>query len=68
MFLARLTLKPMYGQITRWNRELKEVTGYEPIKLEHCVEAIHSLIPHHGDGFDDDIDLFPMLYAIADPK
>ncbi|XP_066320510.1 cyclin-F2-2-like [Miscanthus floridulus] len=68
MFLARLTLKPTYGQITRWNRELKELTGYEPIKLERCVEAIHSLIPHHGDGFDDDVDLFPMLYAIADPR
>jgi cyclin A len=68
MFLARLTLKPTYGQITRWNRELKELTGYEPIKLERCVEAIHSLIPHHGDGSYDDVDLFPMLYAIADPK
>jgi len=36
--------------------------------LERCVEAIHSLIPHHGDGSYDDVDLFPMFYAIADPK
>ncbi|XP_066380868.1 putative cyclin-F2-1 [Miscanthus floridulus] len=68
MFLARLTLKPTYGQMKSWNRELKELTGYEPIKLERCVEAIHSLIPHHGDGSYDDVDLFPMFYAIADPK
>lgn len=69
MFLARLTLKPWYGQITRSNRELRELTGYEPQKLKRCVEAIHSLIPQYGNGSYSDIDLFPMFYAVAaDPR
>nr|CAB3447175.1 unnamed protein product [Digitaria exilis] len=67
MFLARVTFKPSCGQMERWNKELKKVTGYKPKDLERAVDAIRSLVPKddgNGNGFD--IDILPVFYADPD--
>jgi hypothetical protein len=65
IFLARLTLRPSYGQVRRWNRELKEVTGYKPRDLEYAVEAMCALMRNIqlGRGGRFDVVIFPVLYA-----
>jgi cyclin A len=66
MLLARLTLKPTYGQMRCWNRELKELTGYGTHKIGALRRSnTHSLIPMFSY---DDVELFPMFYAIADQQ
>ncbi|KAK3154582.1 hypothetical protein QOZ80_2BG0192490 [Eleusine coracana subsp. coracana] len=61
VFLARLTTKPSYGQVARWNRELKEVTGYKPRDLKYAVEAMCSLMRTIEPGFD--VVIFAVFYA-----
>ncbi|KAK3158410.1 hypothetical protein QOZ80_2AG0136840 [Eleusine coracana subsp. coracana] len=61
VFLARLTTKPSYGQVARWNREVKEVTGYKPRDLKYAVEAMCSLMRSIEPGFD--VVIFPVFYA-----
>jgi hypothetical protein len=65
IFLAMLTLRPSYGQVRRWNRELKEVTGYKPRHLEYAVEAMCALIRNIqlGRGGRFDVVIFPVFYA-----
>ncbi|XP_062217766.1 putative cyclin-F2-1 [Phragmites australis] len=61
IFLARLTLKPSYGQVRRWNRDLKELTGYRPKDLKYGVESMCSLMRKRDRSFD--VVTFPVFYA-----
>ncbi|KAL6634683.1 hypothetical protein ACP70R_027354 [Stipagrostis hirtigluma subsp. patula] len=47
ILLARMVLKPSYDdeQARRWSREIKELTGYEPVELKDGVDAMYSLMP-----------------------
>ncbi|KAL6899619.1 hypothetical protein ACP4OV_006277 [Aristida adscensionis] len=62
IFLARLAQKPSYGEMKRWNGELKEVTGYRPSELRHGVESMSSLMREHGHDPGFDVEIFPMFY------
>ncbi|KAL6634008.1 hypothetical protein ACP70R_026679 [Stipagrostis hirtigluma subsp. patula] len=62
IFLARLTLKPSYGEMRRWNREFKELTGYKPSDLRHSVDSISSLMREHEQDCGFHVDIFPMFF------